>query len=112
MVTVKRSPAAALGLPAPQKSKIKDAGLLRLYERFIDQLKFVADGRVILSDPYIFSVDTERIMESVRKWYESLGDEERNKLLLLSLVSRPLGALSCKNWAAKVSFGMVTRQAR
>ena len=61
-----------MGLPAPQKSYIDDVELRGLYERFVAQLQLVEGGRVVLSDPYILSVSTDRISESMQDWYTLL----------------------------------------
>jgi hypothetical protein len=83
-----------LGLPAPRASEIRDVALRGLYEQFVGQLQIVEGGRVIVSDPYALSVDTDEISESMQDWYASLDQENRNKLLLLSIVCRPFEASS------------------
>jgi hypothetical protein len=75
-------------LTLPDRGSIKNAEIGQEYSRFIDQLQVAADGNVIISDPYFFSVDIDGISESVGRWLEALTQAERNKLLLLSLFSR------------------------
>ena len=74
-------------LPSP---KTIDLPVVREeYTRFLQQLEIVADGAVVLSDPYFFKVETQGILDSVQDWYRDLVPQEVTKLLLLSLLSRP-----------------------
>ena len=51
-------------LSLPDTRSIENSGMREDYSRFLAQLQVVANGNVILSDPYFFSIDTEGINES------------------------------------------------
>lgn len=81
-----QSPAGTLGLART----ISDPELSAHFGRFVRQLRFAADGSVVISDPAMFAVPvTEELGQSPHSWYESLSPSSQSSLLLLSVLCRP-----------------------
>jgi hypothetical protein len=93
-----------LGMPIRDAAGLSDSVLRDEYARFAEQLAVVADGSVVLSSPYQLSVQTEGIAKSAGRWFAGLSEQDRCRLLLLSIVTRPFD--STKLWPdARSRFG-------
>lgn len=78
----------SLGLPSPDT--VVTPGVREQYRRFLEQLVPVHEGAVVLSDPYFFALETDGITDSVEAWLRSIMPEARARLLLLSILCRPV----------------------
>jgi hypothetical protein len=78
-----------LGLPRLYNAGFTDRVLQDEYARFVEQIEIVADGRVILANPYQLSVKAEGIGKSAARWYAGFCEQDRCRLLLLSIVAKP-----------------------
>lgn len=85
-------PATLLGLPSPSARVIRDDEMHTVYESFVGQLELVADAKVILSNPYELEIEASKLGEMTKDWRSELPRREWKKLLLLSLISRPMDA--------------------
>lgn len=68
---------------------IGDLELRNEFERFLDQLERVAEGKVILSDPYALDVDTNLAKRSLDEWFANLTPADERKLMMMSLLTQP-----------------------
>ena len=78
-----------LGLLRPESDEIHDPALRYEYARFIEQLEFAADGRVVLCNPYQLSLKAEGIGTSAARWLAGMNEQDRCRLLVLSIIAKP-----------------------
>lgn len=80
--------ARILGLGDLAGDQVVDPVLRSACRHFVDQLELVADGRVILSNPYELSARSELFSGDIEDFQAALTATDQATLLLLSLVSR------------------------